>query len=147
MERAWEHLAPGGTLILTEYGAVDKYPIRQHYLNHEETSIHFGHVSACAERVGFGHRLFTLKDFLGMDDQILILDGAAEQIYCLNHILNKFGLSLPYATISKREFDDRFGQFAKDIDLTGVTFSPLRSGFHFGPHVNDFMVMILSRPP
>ncbi|HUE81157.1 MAG TPA: hypothetical protein VMM84_03505 [Pyrinomonadaceae bacterium] len=81
-----------------------------------------------------------------MDDQILILDGAAEQIYCLNHILNKFGLSLPYAAISKREFNDRFGEFAEGIGLTGVTFSPLRSGFHFGPPVNDFMVVILNKP-
>ncbi len=146
LERAWEHLAPGGTLILSEYGAVDRYPIRQHYLNHEETSIHFGHVAACAERVGFSYRLITLKDFMGLDDRIPILDGAAEQIYCLNHVLNKFGLSLPYAAISKGEFDNRFGELAKSIGLTGVTFSPLRSGFHFGPPVNDFMVLILNRP-
>jgi Putative S-adenosyl-L-methionine-dependent methyltransferase len=145
LERAWKHLLPGGTLIMTEYGG-NEYPVLQHYLNHEEYSIHFGHVLACAAHVGFKCRLLTLKEFLDLDDEVLMLDGSTEQIHCLNHVLRKFGLSLPYAAIAKKEFEGRFKQIAEQIGLMGVTFSALRSGFHYGPDVSRFKAVVLNKP-
>lgn len=145
LERAWEHLSPGGTLIMTEYGG-NEYPVLQHYLNHEEYSIHFGHVLVCAAHIGFKCELLTLKEFLEVNDEVLMLDGSTEQIYCLNHVLRRFGLSLPYAAISKREFEGQFEQVSEQIGLIGVTFSALKSGFHYGPDVNRFKAVVLNKP-
>lgn len=146
VERAWEHLAPGGTLIVTEYGGEAEYPAQAHHLNHEEFSINFGHVKKCAEQIGFNCRLQTLKDFLKIDDQIMMLDGQEEQIMCLNHIFGKFDQRLPFALISEREFKERFQQLAERIGLTGVTFSPFRNGFHFGPNLKQFLVLLMTKP-
>lgn len=146
LERAWRHLAPGGTVILTEYGREHAYPSLSFHLNHEEYSIHFGHVAACARKIGFNCRLLTLMEFLEADTEVLMLNGKEEHILCLNHVLERFGERLPYALISKKEFQERFQKVVEQIDLVGFTFSPLRTGFHFGPSLNDFMALVMNRP-
>ena len=146
IERAWEHLAPGGVVIMSEYGGVDTFPIQSYHLNHEEFSIHFGHVQTCARKVGFECRLIGLKYFLGLDDQVRMLDGQEEHILCLNYVFQRYGASLPYALISQGEFQKRFQQLVDEISLTGFSFSPLANGFHYGPRINDFMFAIMSKP-
>jgi SAM-dependent methyltransferase len=146
IERAWEHLSPGGVVIMSEYGRVDRFPAQSYHLNHEEFSIHFGHVQKCARKVGFECRLLLLKDFLEVDDQVLMLDGQEEQIQCLNYVFQKHGSSLPYALISRNEFQQLFQGLVDRIGLTGFSFSPLASGFHYGPRLDDFMVLIMTKP-
>jgi Putative S-adenosyl-L-methionine-dependent methyltransferase len=146
VERVWEHLSPSGTLILTEYGGESQYPTQAYHLNHEEFSIHFGHLKKCAEKIGFRCRLLALNDFLGVDNRVPMLDGHEEHIMCLNHVLEKFGTSLPYAALSEREFETRFGAVVERTKLTGLSFSPMRAGFHFGPKMEDFMVLIMNKP-
>ena len=146
IERAWEHLAPGGTLIISEYGTAQSYPAQSYHLNHEEFSIHFGYLAACAAGVGFDSRLRTLKEFLELDDQVLVLNGREEHISCLNHVLEKFGVRLPYAVITRKEFEERCQGIAQRIGLTGFSFSPLWRGHHFGPRIDDFMVLTMNRP-
>ena len=146
IERAWEHLAPGGALIISEYGGEHQYPIKEYQLNHDEFSIHFGHVAVCARSVGFRSRLISLKEFLEVNDQVLMLDGREEQILCLNSIFQRHGLSLPYAAISQREFQEKFQHLLERVGLIGITFSPLSSGFHYGPDLNEFFVLILQKP-
>ena len=146
IERAWKHLTPGGTLIVSEYGAEHRYPARSYHLNHDEYSIHFGHLVACATKVGFQCRLLTLKDFLSLDDGIEVLNGREEHILCLNHVFKNYGLTLPYAVISKSDFERQCETVAREINLTGYSFLPIRMGYHFGPNVNDFFVLIMNKP-
>lgn len=146
IERAWQHLKPGGTLILSEYGAVDRYPAASFNLNHDEYTIHFGHVAACAAKVGFECRLLTLKDFLGLDDEVLVLNGREEHLLCLNHVLKKYGEVLPYAVISRSDFENRCRGIVEQTGLIGYSFSPLRTGYHFGPNIRDFFVLIMNKP-
>ena len=145
-ERAWEHLNPGGTLIVTEYGAEQMYPLQVYHLNHEEFSIHFGHLAACARKIGFQFRLLTLKEFLALDDEVLVLNGREEHLVCLNHVLKNYGETLPYAVISKSDFERRCGRVVEQIGLTGYSFSPLKTEFHFGPNIKDFWVLIMNKP-
>lgn len=146
IERAWEHLKPGGTLIVSEYGAEDSFPTQCYHLNHEEYSIHFGHLAACAAQVGFQCRLLTLKEFLGMDDEVLVLNGREEHLLCLNHVFKDYGQVLPYAVISKSDFEQRSQRIVEETGLIGYSFSPLNKGFHFGPNTKDFLVLIMNKP-
>ena len=146
IERAWKHLTPGGTLIVTEYGAVDRYPAASFNLNHDEYTIHFGHLVACAAEVGFQSQLLTLKEFLEFDDEVLVLNGREEHILCLNHVLKNYGETLPYAVISKSEFERRCGRIVEQTGLIGYSFSPLKTGYHFGPNLRDFLVLIMHKP-
>ncbi len=146
IERAWKHLTPGGTLIVSEYGAEQRYPVASFHLNHDEFTIHFGHVIQCATRVGFQCRLLTLKEFVGLDDEVLVLNGREEHLLCLNHVFKNYGVVLPYAVISKSDFEDRCGRAVEETGLIGYSFSPLNKGYHFGPGIKDFMVLIMTKP-
>ena len=146
IERAWKHLNPGGTLIVSEYGAEDLFPTQCYHLNHEEYSIHFGHLAACAEKVGFQCRLLTLQEFLGMDAEVLVLNGREEHLLCLNHVLKNYGQVLPYAVISKSDFEQRCQSIVEETGLIGYSFSPLSKGYHFGPPIRDFLVLIMNKP-
>ncbi len=146
IERCFAHLAPGGALLVSEYGAAQQYPVQAHQLNHEEFSVHFGHLATSATSVGFNCRLLTLKEFLGLDDRVLVLNGREEHLLTLNHVLKKHGMSLPYAIISKKEFEQRFQTIVERIELRGFSFSPISSGYHFGPKIDDFMILIMTRP-
>lgn len=146
IERAWQHLKPGGTLIVSEYGAEDRYPAASFNLNHDEYTIHFGHVAACAARIGFQCCLVTLKDFLGLDDEVLVLNGREEHLLCLNHVLKNYGQALPYAVISKSDFERQCGRVVEQTGLIGYSFSPLKTGYHYGPNIRDFFVLIMNKP-
>jgi SAM-dependent methyltransferase len=147
LERAWEHLAPGGVFLVSEYGDEFNYPVQAYHLNHEEFSIHFGYLKKCAETIGFECRLMALKDFLNIDDQVAMVGGQEEQILCLNQIFKEHGAeTLPFALITEREFKTKYGELAERIELTGVTFSPLSNGFHFGPKLSQFMILVMSKP-
>ena len=146
IERAWKHLNPGGTLIVSEYGAEHRYPAPSFNLNHDEYTIHFGHLAACAAKVGFQTRLLTLKDFVGIDDEVLVLDGREEHLLCLNHVLKNYGEALPFAVISKSDFEQRCGRIVEQTGLIGYSFSPLYKGYHFGPNIRDFFVLIMNKP-
>jgi len=146
IERAWKHLTPGGTLIVSEYGSQQIYPTRSAHLNHDEFSIHFGHLMACAAKIGFQCRLLTLKEFMSFDDEVLVLNGREEHILCLNHVFKNFGVTLPYAVISKSEFAQHCAAIAEEIGLTGYSFSPLTKRYHYGPNMEDFLVLIMPKP-
>jgi hypothetical protein len=146
VERTWEHLNPGGRVILTEYGAADLLPVQILHLNHDEFSIHFGHVKACAEKVGFTCELFSLAEFLKIDEHTLMLAGTDEHIICLNHILGRFGLKVPYAALSKTDFQRQYGPALETIEVTGPRFLPLSRGFYYGPRIDEFMVLVMTKP-
>jgi len=146
IERAWKHLTPGGTLILSEYGSEQQYPIRSVHLSHDEFSIHFGQLAACAAKIGFQSRLLTLKEFMSFDDDVLVLNGREEHLLCLNHVFRNYGLTLPYAVLSKSQFERQSQNVGEQIALTGYSFSPLRKGYHFGPNIKDFLVLIMTKP-
>ena len=146
MERCFEHLLPGGTLLVSEYGSTHQYPAQAFQLSHEEFSIHFGHLAACAARVGFDCRLLPLKEFLALDDRVPALAGQQEHFLILNHVLRKSGLSLPYAVISQAEFEKQFQVVVEQMELCGFSFLPISSGYHFGPRVDEFMILISTKP-
>ncbi len=146
IERAWQHLSPGGIIVIVEYGSETKFPVPSNHLNHEEYSIHFGHVIKCATKIGFHCVLKDLKEFLEVNDEVIMLNGHQEHILCLNYVLNKYGMTLPYAAISKKEFEKKFFELINKIKLTGISFAPLSKGFHFGPDFKDFKVLILKKP-
>jgi len=146
LERAWSHLNSGGVLVLSEYGSTSRYPVETFHLNHAEFTIHFGHVSQCARKIGFDCRLQTLTEFLGIDDRMPVLCGREEHILCLNHVLQKYGKSLPFGLFSEADFKAQFSELASRFRLQPIRFLPLSNKFHYGPNPGDFFVLILAKP-
>lgn len=146
LERAWCHLNPGGSLILSEYGSETHYPAESFHLNHSEFTIHFGHVRECAHRLGFECRLQSLGDFLRVNEGMPVLNGREEHLHCLNHVFQKFGVTLPFALWSETDFQRNYGELADRLRLHPIPWLPLTVGFHYGPNIRDFLVLILKKP-
>jgi hypothetical protein len=87
-----------------------------------------------------------LKEFLEVDDSIFVLNGRQDHFLILNHVLKKYGTSLPYAVISKTEFENRLHEIIEQIELKGFSFSALRNGHYSGPRIDDFMILIMTKP-
>ena len=117
MERAWLHLRPGGTLVMSEYGGESAYPVESFHLNHAEYSIHFGHVTECARRIGFEPALKKLSEFLAIDDNVSVLNGREEHLMCLGHLLAKHEKELPFALFSEADFMTRYGEVKADLGI------------------------------
>ena len=133
-------------MVLSEYGSASSFPVRSFHLNHEEYSIQFGHLAECATKVGFDSSLLSLKEFLELDDEVPVFSGREEHILCLNHSLRRDGITFPYAILSAAEVEKRLGNVGEELELSGISFLPLKKGFYFGPRVEQFMVLILNRP-
>lgn len=146
LERAWTHLAPGGTLILTEYGSETHYPAESFHLNHPEFTIHFGHVTECARQIGYKTRLETLIGFLAIDVCEHVLNGREEHIRCLHHVFRKYGMDLPFALYSEADFKASYGDLAARIQIDPIRFLPLSSNFYYSATISDFLVLILTKP-
>jgi len=83
---------------------------------------------------------------MSFDDDVLVLNGREEHLLCLNHVFRDYGLTLPYAVLSKSQFERQSQNVGEQISLTGYSFSPLRKGYHFGPNIKDFLVLIMTKP-
>jgi len=146
LERAWRHLTPGGTLILSEYGSQTHYPVESFHLNHPEFTIHFGHVTECARQIGYNSRLETLIGFLGIDVQQRVLNGREEHIRCLRDVFKKYGVDLPFALYSEADFNASYGELITRAQINPIRFLPLSSRYYYGANVDDFFVLILTKP-
>jgi hypothetical protein len=147
VERAWKHLKPRGRFVVTEYGGADAFPVLAFQLNHEEFSIHFGHAAQCATRVGFDCQLVPLKDFLGANDQIEVLDGRELSFPCLNHLFRAHGFPpMSYSAWTKSQFTERYQELVGKLNLVGISFSKLQGGFHFTPDLDAFMALVMNKP-
>lgn len=146
LERAWEHLAPGGALIISEYGSETRYPMETYHLNHPEFSIHFGHVAECARSIGYNCGLRSLVEFLSIEDSKPVFSGRENHIRCLNHVFERHGVTMPFALFSETDFKAQFGDWARGSGAVPVRFLPLCRNFHYGPNIADFLVLTLTKP-
>jgi hypothetical protein len=87
-----------------------------------------------------------LGDFLGINEDVRVLNGREEHLHCLNHVLTKRGVTLPFALVSAGDFKRDFGDLAASLRLEPVQFLPLNNGFHYGPNLRDFLTLILRKP-
>jgi len=64
----------------------------------------------------------------------------------LNHILRSHDLpAMTYSAWSSYEFERQYGQAANKLNLIGVSFSPLRGGYHFTPELDLFMALVMNK--
>ena len=61
------HLAPGGTMVVTEFGDRAKWPTLSTHLDHPELSTHFGHLQQVAKGVGLAAEIVFVIDLLDFD--------------------------------------------------------------------------------
>ncbi len=134
----------GGKALLIEYGGIDVPPERILHLNHAEYAIDFSAVAQYARACGFHVEMVPLRHALQVQDEIEMLVAQQETMLCLNALLEKEGRSVEYRAYDRAEFLGTFGDIIADRQVLGPAFAPLRAGLHFGPSLEQFIVLQLT---
>jgi ubiquinone/menaquinone biosynthesis C-methylase UbiE len=103
-------LKPGGLAIITEYGYQDKLPSRAEHLDHEEYSIHFGHMVAVANALGLKVEITDAFRFLGFRTDVELITHPSFQ--AAFRILEHNGIHLPNIVYTKELFYEQLGERA-----------------------------------
>lgn len=140
--RLRQHLAPNGAAFLVEYGSLTGPPLISDHLNHVECSIDFGAVIQHAGQLGFHAELRGLPAFLQVRN-VDMLCGQEERYLCLNRLLARRRLRLPFAAFCRKSLADYCGNVLAELSVGLLKFAPLERGAHFGPDLQQFQVLIL----
>lgn len=142
LERAAEWLAPGGTVIVTEYGSPDSFPALVELHGHNEHSIHFGHLGQVAETLGLRTTLEDLGTFFGFDGAQEVIHAASAPLL-IHHLLPFLGRErLPLLAYDRDALRARLGA---EMDRIGnLRFSPLKDDGLMNPF--KFHALVCGRP-
>ncbi|GIW71697.1 MAG: hypothetical protein KatS3mg102_1239 [Planctomycetota bacterium] len=138
-------LRPGGAAVLTEFGALDRYPIESTHLEHGEFSIHFGHLIQLARAVGLQVEHTDIIEFLGMRTQVPVLATTRSHFLCLRALLQRRGVSLQKLAYSREQFEALCRERIDPGEIEGLRFLPAGERV-LGLRPREFQVLILRRP-
>lgn len=82
IERLPQWLQENGRILLTEYGARDRFPTAVPLKGHREHSIHFGHLQTAAVTFGLQSDYLTVGELLRADETLQVLDFKQTQLLC-----------------------------------------------------------------
>ena len=88
------HLAPGGTLVVTEFGDRAKWPTLSSHLDHPELSTHFGHLQQVAKGVGLDAKIEFVIDLLDFDRDEKGLATTRSHFRALHALFEDAGIEL-----------------------------------------------------
>jgi SAM-dependent methyltransferase len=89
-----KHLAPGGTMAITEFGDRAKWPTLSTHLDHPELSTHFGHLQQIAKGVGLDAEIVFVIDLLDFDRDQRGLATTRSQFRALRALATDSGIEL-----------------------------------------------------
>jgi protein-L-isoaspartate O-methyltransferase len=144
VEQIAARLRPTGAAVLTEYGSLDGLPRQVTHLNHSEYSTHFAPLLGHARRLGLGARLVPLPQFLDVRDDADMMCAQQEHILCLNRLLARRKLAMPYAAFCRPELERQFGAALQELGVLPLAYAPMKQGLHFGPALRQFHALVLS---
>lgn len=114
-------LKPNGAAVLTEFGEKWAYPIPSTHLDHREFSIHFGHMLAAAESLGFSASVVNILRFLQFDKELTVLTTTRTSFEVLRELFRTRG-----ATFEKIAYTEAmFAELCEQSGLEMRWISPL----------------------
>lgn len=119
-------LKPGGIAIITEYGYVDQLPTRAQHLDHDEYTIHFGHLVSLAKALGLKARLTDAYEFLKFRSNLELITHASYE--AAFRLLERDGTHLPNIVYTRELLREQLGKkadFLRNIRFIKVTDEPM----------------------
>ncbi len=141
LERIQAVLAPGGTAVITEFGDF-AYPTATHHLNHDEYSIHWGHMLQLAHALGLKATLQDMGSLVPFNHHIEMFSG---DIFELNRILRKHNRKeLEPRAYAREELEILLAPHA-DLRIHGLRYAPFYEETYWGPSLSDFQALIVRK--
>lgn len=134
-------LRPSGTAIVIEYGHLCRYPEPTDALDHDEFTIHWGHLVRAALRLGFAAvDLTDLPSFLRFNLRASMFAGEPA---VLKEALRSRGVLVEAAAYTESEVRSLVG----GTGVGGLHFAPLHAREHYGPSPLMFKALAVRRGP
>ncbi|MFQ5816283.1 MAG: class I SAM-dependent methyltransferase, partial [Candidatus Hydrothermarchaeaceae archaeon] len=119
-------LKPGGIAIITEYGYEDQLPSRAQHLDHDEYTIHFGHLVSIARALGLKARLTDAYGFLKFRSNLELITHASYE--AAFRLLEHNGMHLPNIVYTRELLREQLGEkadYLRNIRFIRVTDEPM----------------------
>ena len=146
IERAWTALAPGGWAFVSEFGEELSFPRLSSHLDHPEFSIHFGHLRAVAQDLGFEAELHLVLDLLGFQRDLMTLATTRGQFLSLRELARRRGARLDKRAYTPEALAQALGDALPLSSLGGLRFQPLEQRV-MGLAPTDFKALLCRKPP
>jgi SAM-dependent methyltransferase len=117
VERAAAALAPGGLLLVTEFGEMARFPVLSTQLDHPELSIHFGHLTLVADANRLKPDWCFVMDLIEMDRDAEGLATTRSYFRALQALLAEHGVSLEKIGYTRSMFN---ALVAGKLDLSRI---------------------------
>lgn len=147
LERVAEHLAPGGTAVVTEFGELSKWPVVSTHLDHPELSTHFGLLTLVAKALGLEADFEYVMDLVGLDRTAEGLATTRSQLRALQALFADHGLDLPKIGWTLPMLSEHAAK-ADDLDLARIgdlRFEPIEDRL-MGLVPHEFKALLLRKP-
>ena len=144
LERVAEHLAPGGTALLTEFGDMSRWPVLSTHLDHPELSIHFGHLAVAAKSLGLDAQGVFVMDLIDLQRDLEGIATTRSHFRALQALFSDHGVSLEKIGYTRTMFEELtaragLGSFGE------VHTEPIEDRL-MGLVPHEFKALILRRP-
>ncbi len=137
---------PGGAAVLTEFGEKWAYPIPSTHLDHREFSIHFGHMVAAAEKLGFSASVVNIMRFLQFDKELHVLSTTRTSFEVLRELFRTRSTTFEKIAYTEAMFTDLCVEAGLEMRwISPLEWQPLGKRV-LGLKPKEFKVLVLVPP-
>ncbi|MFO0747039.1 MAG: class I SAM-dependent methyltransferase [Myxococcota bacterium] len=144
-ERLWDAVAPGGTVLMTEFGEMGRWPRLSTQLDHPELSIHFGQLMLVAKQVGWQADFEFVMDLIELRRDQQGFASTRSYFRALKAMLASRGVELQKVGYTKKMLEDLLGEKARLDHIGDIRFEPIEDRL-MGLVPHEFKAVILKRP-
>ncbi len=146
IERIHPALKPGGTAILTEFGEMARWPRLSSHLDHPELSIHFGHLTLVARKVGFEADFVFLMDLIEMERSMMGFATTRSYFRALKSVLAEHDVELRKVGYTRKMFSALIdGSSLAGKQMGSLQFQTIEDRL-MGLVPHEFKALVLTKP-
>jgi len=146
VERLWDVVAPGGTVFMTEFGEMGRWPRLSTQLDHPELSIHFGQLLLVSRHIGWQADFEFVMDFIQLRRDEQGFASTRSYFRALKAMLESHGLELEKIGYTRKMFEALLAEKGLQLDKIGdVRFEPIEDRL-MGLVPHEFKAVFLTKP-
>ncbi|TMQ03299.1 MAG: class I SAM-dependent methyltransferase [Deltaproteobacteria bacterium] len=138
-------LAPGGTAVITEFGAVNAWPRLSTQLDHPELSTHFGILLQAARAAGLTAGVEFVIDLLGFDRTLQGLATTRSHFRALRALADSAGIDLAKIGYTPELLGEAFGDKLDVAQVGELRWEKIEDRL-MGLVPHEFKALICTRP-
>lgn len=144
-ERLWDAVTPGGTVFMTEFGEMGRWPRLSTQLDHPELSIHFGQLMLVARQIGWQTAFEFVMDFIELRRDQQGFASTRSYFRALKALLADKGIDLQKIGYTRKMFEELLGEKVRLDHIGDIRFEPIEDRL-MGLVPHEFKAVFLTKP-